>query len=71
MNYVRIFCFLHLIITSSCQFQCHCADDNECMCEGFLESGRCSSGYKVIEGEDGITIREHWSGPGYQVGNIV
>ena len=71
MNYARIFCFFHLIITSSCQFQCHCADDNECMSEGFLESGRCLSGCKTIEGEDGVTIGEHWSGPGCQVGNIV
>ena len=77
-----MFVFLHLIIhttsscfygtTSSCQFQCHCADDNNaCVSERSLESGSCSSGCKSIDGESGITIGDKWNGPGCQVGNIV
>ena len=56
--------------TSGCQFQCHCADDKECISESSQNDGGCSSGCKSIDAVPGLTIGDMWSGPGCQVGNI-
>ena len=56
--------------TSNYQFQCHCADDSECVSDRSFRSASCPSGCKSVDAS-GENTGDMWGGPGCQVGNIV
>ena len=57
--------------TTSCQFQCHCADDSDCVSERSMDSGTCPSGCKSVDENIKQTFGDTWGGPGCQVGNYI